>query len=64
MSLNFTVPDMACSACADKITQAIHALDSTATVHADPKTKQVIVETQQLNAAIAQAITAAGYTVA
>jgi copper chaperone len=64
MSLVFTVPDMACAACADRITQAIQAIDSSATVQADPKTKQVRVATQHPQLAIQQAILAAGYTVA
>jgi copper chaperone len=64
MTLQLTVPNMACSACGDTITTAIRAIDSTAVVETDPKTKLVTVETQQTEAAIKQAITAAGYTVA
>lgn len=64
MTLQLTVPNMACSACSDTIIQAIKAIDSAATVEADPKTKQVKVETQASDAAIKQAITAAGYDVA
>jgi copper chaperone len=64
MTLQLTVPNMACSACGDTITKAIKAIDSTATVQADPKTKQVSVETQQSEAAVKKAIADAGYTVA
>jgi copper chaperone len=64
MTLQLTVPNMACSACSDTITKAIQAIDSTATVQADPKTKLVNVETQATAAEIKQAITEAGYTVA
>ena len=64
MTLQLTVPNMACSACADTITQAIQAIDATAIVEADPKTKLVNVETQAAEAEIKQAVTAAGYTVA
>ena len=64
MTLEFTVPNMACSACGDTITQAIQAVDPAAAVQADPKTKLVNVETQASEAAIKQAITSAGYTVA
>jgi copper chaperone len=55
---------MACSACSDTITKAITAIDSAAIVEADPKTKQVKVETQASEAEIKQAITSAGYDVA
>lgn len=62
MTLQLTVPDMACSACSDKITQAIQSLDANALVQADPKTKRVQIETQISEAAIREAVTAAGYT--
>jgi copper chaperone len=64
MALQFTVPNMACSACGDTITQAIKAIDPNAQVKADPKTKLVDIETQAAEADIKQAITTAGYTVA
>jgi copper chaperone len=64
MTLQLQVPNMACSACGEKIAKAIQAIDPMATVQADPKTKLVSVETQVTAAAIEQAITDAGYTVA
>ena len=64
MTLQLTVPNMACSACSDTITKAIKAIDPAATVQADTKTKQVNIETQATETAIKQAITNAGYTVA
>jgi len=64
MTLQLTVPNMACSACGEKITTAIKAIDPAAAVQTDPKTKQVNVETQAAAIAIKQAITDAGYTVA
>ncbi len=64
MTLQLTVPNMACSACVTTITQAVNAIDTSATVEADPKTKLVNIETQQSETAIKAAITAAGYTVA
>jgi copper chaperone len=64
MTLQLTVPNMACSACGETITKAIQAIDSTAIVNADPKTKLVSIETQQSETAIKQAIANAGYTVA
>lgn len=64
MTLQLKVPNMACSACATTITNAVTAIDPTAKVDADPKTKLINIETQQSEAAIKEAITAAGYTVA
>jgi copper chaperone len=64
MTLQLTVPNMACSACGETITKAIKSLDPAAIVETDSKTKQVQVETQAPEDAVKQAITAAGYTVA
>ena len=64
MTLQLTVPNMACSACSETITKAVKAIDSTATIVADPQTKLVTVETQQPETAVKEAIVAAGYTVA
>jgi copper chaperone len=64
MSLQLKVPDMACSACGITITEAIKAIDPTATIQTDPKTKLVNVETQASEIAIKQVITTAGYSVA
>jgi copper chaperone len=64
MTLQLKVPNMACSACSETITEAIKAVDSTATVQTDPKTKLVNVETQASEVAIKEAITTAGYSVA
>lgn len=63
MTLQLTVPNMACSACGETITKAIQAIDPTADVQTDPKTKLVTIETQASQASVAEAITAAGYTV-
>lgn len=64
MTLQLTVPNMACSACVDTITKAVKAIDPTAEINADPKTKQVNIDTQTNETAIREAITTAGYTVA
>lgn len=64
MTLQLTVPNMACSACGDTITKAVKAVDPTAMIQADPKTKQVNIETQASETAVKQAIVEAGYTVA
>jgi len=63
MLIELTVPNMACSACSDTITQAIHAIDPAATVQADVKTKLVAIETQTPVATVKEAIVAAGYVV-
>jgi copper chaperone len=55
---------MACSACVETITQAVTAIDPSAQVEADTKTKQVNIETQKSELEMRQAIAAAGYTVA
>ncbi len=64
MTFQLKVPNMACSACVTTITNAIIAIDPTAKVEADPKTKLVNIETQQSEPAVKQAIAAAGYPVA
>lgn len=64
MTLEFTVPDMACVACSTAITKAVIALDPTARVSADPKTKQVTIDSQTDADALKAAIIAAGYTMA
>lgn len=64
MTLQLTVPNMACSACSETIAKAILVLDPAATIQADPKTKVVLIETQVAEVEIKQAVTAAGYTVA
>jgi copper chaperone len=63
MTLQITVPDMACSACSKTITDAIKSVDPQASVTADPATKLVTVETQAAPGSVKQAITAAGYSV-
>ena len=55
---------MACGACAKTITQAVIELDPKASVKADPKTKQVIVNTKVSESSIKDAIAAAGYPAA
>ncbi|NJN31635.1 MAG: heavy-metal-associated domain-containing protein [Synechococcales cyanobacterium RM1_1_8] len=61
MKLQLTVPQMACEACAETITKAIQSVDSGAQVQADPKTKQVEVETTASEAALKEALSQAGY---
>ncbi|WP_414542824.1 heavy-metal-associated domain-containing protein [Nostoc sp. CCY0012] len=61
MTLQLTVPNMACSACANNITNAVKTVDANANVQADPQTKLVSVETQASETAIKDALAAAGY---
>jgi copper chaperone len=63
MSVQLKVSDMACSACANTITQAVKQVDANAEVEADLTAKTVTIATQQPLEAIKQAIVAAGYTV-
>ena len=62
MALQLTVSNMACSACADTITKAVQDVDPTAEVTADPKTKQVNIDTQASEMTVREAIATAGYT--
>jgi copper chaperone len=64
MTIQLKVPNMACSACGETITKAIKAIDPTATVQADSKTKLVSIETQASETSVQEAIVAAGYTLA
>lgn len=64
MTLQLKVPKLACAACVDTVTKAVQSVDPAAEVQADPKTKLVKVQTQQPEAAIKQAIAAAGYPAA
>lgn len=64
MTLQLKVPKMACSACVKTITKAVTAIDPTAKVDADTKTKQVNIETQQSEGAVKKVMAAAGYPVA
>lgn len=61
MTIQLTVPGMACSACANNITNVVKAVDANANVEADPKTKLVNVDTQASETAIKEALVAAGY---
>ncbi|MGF1497601.1 MAG: heavy-metal-associated domain-containing protein [Elainellaceae cyanobacterium] len=60
--MQFTVPDMACAACVETITQAVQAVDPAATVHADTVTKAVTVQTDATSAQVKEAIATAGYS--
>jgi copper chaperone len=61
MSLEFTVPDMACGACANTIEKAIKAIDPGAEITADTTTKLVKIATSSPAETVKQAIENAGY---
>jgi copper chaperone len=61
MPLEFTVPDMACGACANTIEKAIKAIDPAAEITADTTTKLVKIATTTDAAVLKQAIANAGY---
>lgn len=61
--LMLTVPDMACSACAETITKAVHEIDMSASVEANPETKAVMIDSTASDADLKRAIADAGYTV-
>ncbi|MCF4966413.1 heavy-metal-associated domain-containing protein [Nostoc sp. CMAA1605] len=61
MTIQLTVPNMSCSVCAGKITNAVKSVDAEAIVEADPQTKLVNVESQASETAIKDALAAAGY---
>ncbi len=63
MQTTFTVSDMACSACVDKIDRAIRAIDPQANIVADATTKLVQIESKLPAATLANAIANTGYTV-
>lgn len=62
MTIELKVPDMACGACVQAITEAINKLDNQASVIADTQTKEVKVETQVSESSVRNAITEAGYS--
>lgn len=62
MKLEFNVPNLACRACVETITNAVKAIDPNAKVEADPKTKQVVIETAASESSMREAIGQVGYT--
>lgn len=64
MTLQLTVPNLACSSCVKVVTAAVKTVAPDPTIQANTKTKLVNVETQALETAIKEAITVAGYPTA
>jgi copper chaperone CopZ len=59
----FRVPDIHCDGCIRALTGAVKDLDDKATLHADLTTKLVRVDTSAGDAAVAEAMRDAGFTV-
>lgn len=55
------VEGMTCGGCASRVTKAIKSVDNNANVNVDLKSKTVRVDTSADVAALASAVTAAGY---
>ena len=64
MLTTFTVPDLACCACVDTITQAINTVDPHAKIVANAQTKLVEIESELPVMTLEATIVGAGYTVA
>ena len=63
MQTTFTISDLDCSACADKIDRAIWEIDPQAKILADTNTKLVQIESELPTTTLENAIAAAGYTI-
>ena len=61
--IQLIIPDMACSACVESITKAIHDIDAAASVSANLTTKVVGIDTKAPDSSLREAIAAAGYTI-
>jgi copper chaperone len=62
MTIELTVPDMACGACVTTITEAVQQLDEQARIKSDLKTKQVTIASTASESSLREAIAAAGYS--
>ncbi|WP_371685969.1 heavy-metal-associated domain-containing protein [Nitratireductor sp. OM-1] len=59
--VTLNVPDMTCGHCAKAVTEAVKSVDSNAAVNVDLETKTVQIDSQSADAAVIQALDAAGY---
>jgi copper chaperone len=64
MNYNLKVPTLACSACVEAITRAIHAQEPQAQITADLNSKIVTIVSQAPEALLRQAIAEAGHELA
>ncbi|MEY2855769.1 MAG: hypothetical protein RLZZ74_78 [Cyanobacteriota bacterium] len=62
MTIELTIPDMACGACVTTITEAIQHLDAQAKIQADLQTKQITIASTASESSLRQAIATAGYS--
>ena len=59
--VTLNVPDMTCGHCAKAVAEAVKSVDSNAAVNVDLETKTVQIDSQSADAAVIQALDAAGY---
>ena len=59
--MQFHLDNMTCGGCARTVTKAIHSVDSSAIVNADPKTRLITVETTASQEKIVTVLREAGY---
>ncbi|WJF91122.1 cation transporter [Paraburkholderia bonniea] len=62
MTIELTVKGMSCQHCVAAVTQAVHALDASATVNIDLAAGHVTIHSTQPSDTFCQAINEAGYT--
>jgi len=61
--IRFSIPDMTCGGCVKAVTGAVRGVDASAEIAADLDSKQVEIRSARPEAAIAEAIRDAGFTV-
>jgi copper chaperone len=61
--IRFSIPDMACQGCVASVTRAVHAVDPAARIAADLDSHMARIESAATSAALAEAISDAGFTV-
>lgn len=64
MTIELTVPTIACGACAEAVTKAVQSQDAQATVAVDVSTKKVTISSQASETQLRTAITSAGHEIA
>lgn len=61
--MNFIIPDMTCSGCANSVTKVILEFDDNAIVEADPANRKVQIQTLADERVLRAALKEAGYPV-
>ncbi len=59
--MQFHIQNMTCYGCARSVTKAIHSVDQSAVIKADPENRKVEVETSATRAEIEAVLAEAGY---